>query len=55
MDIHRKRLFQMINDMPTIFELVTGAAKQSKDQLVANNNGSKFKPSGKVCGFPFMF
>ncbi|XP_057415358.1 PHD finger protein Alfin1 [Lotus japonicus] len=43
----RKRLFQMINDMPTIFELVTGAAKQSKDQLVANNNGSKFKPSGK--------
>ncbi|MQL10610.1 alfin, partial [Escherichia coli] len=26
----RKRLFQMINDLPTIFEVVTGSAKQSK-------------------------
>ncbi|XP_054793709.1 PHD finger protein Alfin1-like isoform X3 [Prosopis cineraria] len=44
----RKRLFQMINDLPTIFEVVTGSAKQSKDQSAANNNGSKSKSSGKV-------
>ncbi|XP_061357274.1 PHD finger protein Alfin1 isoform X1 [Gastrolobium bilobum] len=44
----RKRLFQMMNDLPTIFELVTGSAKQSKDQLAAHNNGSKCKSSGKV-------
>ncbi|KAK7257079.1 hypothetical protein RIF29_30794 [Crotalaria pallida] len=47
----RKRLFQMINDLPTIFELVTGSAKQSKDQptaAVTHNNGSKYKFSGKV-------
>ncbi|XP_054793708.1 PHD finger protein Alfin1-like isoform X2 [Prosopis cineraria] len=43
----RKRLFQMINDLPTIFEVVTGSAKQSKDQSAANNNGSKSKSSGK--------
>ncbi|KAK7376413.1 hypothetical protein VNO78_34700 [Psophocarpus tetragonolobus] len=43
----RKRLFQMINDLPTIFELVTGSAKQSKDQPAAHNNGSKCKSSGK--------
>lgn len=38
----------MINDLPTIFELVTGSVKQSKDQPAAHNNGSKFKSSGKV-------
>ncbi|XP_054776965.1 PHD finger protein Alfin1 isoform X2 [Prosopis cineraria] len=43
----RKRLFQMINDLPTIFEVVTGSAKQSKDQSAAHNNGSKSKSSGK--------
>ncbi|GFP80437.1 phd finger protein alfin-like 7 [Phtheirospermum japonicum] len=26
----RKRLFQMINDMPTVFEVVTGAVKQHR-------------------------
>jgi len=42
----------MINDLPTIFELVTGSVKQSKDQPAAHNNGSKFKSSGKVvCSF----
>ncbi|XP_054793710.1 PHD finger protein Alfin1-like isoform X4 [Prosopis cineraria] len=46
----RKRLFQMINDLPTIFEVVTGSAKQSKDQSAANNNGSKSKSSGKAKG-----
>ncbi|MCH88615.1 PHD finger protein ALFIN1-like, partial [Trifolium medium] len=40
---------QMINDLPTIFELATGNAKQSKDQPTAHNNGSnsKYKSSGK--------
>lgn len=35
----------MINDLPTIFEVVTGNAKQSKDQS-ANHNSSKSKSSG---------
>ncbi|KAL3620755.1 PHD finger protein ALFIN-LIKE 6 [Castilleja foliolosa] len=38
----RKRLFQMINDMPTVFEVVTGAVKQAATQ----NNNSKNKSSG---------
>ncbi|XP_010502261.1 PREDICTED: PHD finger protein ALFIN-LIKE 6 isoform X1 [Camelina sativa] len=41
----RKRLFQMINELPTIFEVVTGNAKQSKE-LSGNNNNSKSKSSG---------
>ncbi|KAE8007858.1 hypothetical protein FH972_004420 [Carpinus fangiana] len=43
----RKRLFQMINDLPTIFEVVTGNVKQSKDQS-ATHNSSKSKLSGKT-------
>lgn len=35
----------MINELPTIFEVVSGNAKQSKD-LSVNNNNSKSKPSG---------
>ncbi|KAK4337782.1 hypothetical protein RND71_042269 [Anisodus tanguticus] len=42
---YRKRLFQMINDLPTVFEVVTGAAKQARD--AAHNNSSKSKSSGK--------
>lgn len=38
----------MINDVPTIFEVVTGSAKQPKDQSATPNNGSKSKFSGKV-------
>jgi hypothetical protein len=37
----------MINDLPTIFEVVTGNVKQSKDQS-ATNNSSKSKLSGKT-------
>ncbi|KAK4491315.1 hypothetical protein RD792_002051 [Penstemon davidsonii] len=44
----RKRLFQMINDFPTIFEIVTGAAKQAKEQTPAHNNSSKNKSSGRM-------
>ncbi|XP_041015097.1 PHD finger protein ALFIN-LIKE 7 [Juglans microcarpa x Juglans regia] len=42
----RKRLFQMINDLPTIFEVVTGNVKLPKDQS-ATHNSSKSKSSGK--------
>ncbi|XP_059652146.1 PHD finger protein Alfin1-like [Cornus florida] len=44
----RKRLFQMINDLPTVFEVVTGTVKQSKDQPAAHNNSSKSKSSGNM-------
>uniref|UniRef100_A0A5B7B1H4 PHD finger protein ALFIN-LIKE n=1 Tax=Davidia involucrata TaxID=16924 RepID=A0A5B7B1H4_DAVIN len=44
----RKRLFQLINDLPTVFEVVTGNVKQSKDQSASHNNTSKNKPSVKM-------
>ncbi|GAV77356.1 PHD domain-containing protein/DUF3594 domain-containing protein [Cephalotus follicularis] len=44
----RKRLFQMINDLPTIFEVVTGTVKQVKDQSATQNNSGKSKSSGKM-------
>ncbi|XP_022863831.1 PHD finger protein Alfin1-like isoform X1 [Olea europaea var. sylvestris] len=43
-----KRLFQMINDVPTVFEVVTGTVKQVKDQVTAPNNNGKNKSSGRV-------
>ncbi|XP_010527862.1 PREDICTED: PHD finger protein ALFIN-LIKE 7-like [Tarenaya hassleriana] len=42
----RKRLFQMINDLPTIFDIVSGKVKQSKDRP-ANHNGNKSKSGSK--------
>ncbi|KAJ9141260.1 hypothetical protein P3X46_031813 [Hevea brasiliensis] len=44
----RKRLFQMINDVPTIFEVVSGNVKHPKDQSATHNNSSKSKSSGKM-------
>ncbi|KAK6139510.1 hypothetical protein DH2020_026741 [Rehmannia glutinosa] len=44
----RKRLFQMINDLPTVFEVVTGAVKQVKEQAATQNNISKNKSSGRL-------
>ncbi|KAI3448391.1 hypothetical protein Pfo_005056 [Paulownia fortunei] len=44
----RKRLFQMINELPTVFEVVTGAVKQAKDQAAAQNNSNKNKSSGRM-------
>eukprot|EP01018_Ginkgo_biloba_P005356 Gb_11603 [translate_table: standard] len=46
----RKRLFNMINDLPTIFEVVTGTAKkQAKEKsTVTNHSSTKNKPSAKV-------
>ncbi|XVF86854.1 hypothetical protein PTKIN_Ptkin18bG0075600 [Pterospermum kingtungense] len=45
----RKRLFNMINDLPTIFEVVTGAAKkQTKEKsLVSNHSSNKSKSNSK--------
>ncbi|KAL0357255.1 UNVERIFIED_CONTAM: PHD finger protein ALFIN-LIKE 7 [Sesamum calycinum] len=42
----RKRLFQMINELPTVFEVVTGAVKQAKEQAATQTNSSKNKSSG---------
>lgn len=43
----RKRLFIMINELPTIFEVVTGAAKkQSKEKSTVTNNSSSKNKSG---------
>lgn len=36
----------MINELPTVFEVVTGAAKQARD--ADNNSNRKSKSSGKV-------
>ncbi|XP_031262457.1 PHD finger protein ALFIN-LIKE 7-like [Pistacia vera] len=44
----RKKLFQMINELPTIFEVVTGNVKQPKDRSAATHNSGKSKSSGKV-------
>ncbi|KAF3439650.1 hypothetical protein FNV43_RR17928 [Rhamnella rubrinervis] len=48
----RKRLFTMINDLPTIFEVVTGSAKkQSKEKSsVSNHSSNKSKSSSKGRG-----
>ncbi|XP_031254478.1 PHD finger protein ALFIN-LIKE 7-like isoform X2 [Pistacia vera] len=48
----RKKLFQMINELPTIFEVVTGNVKQPKDQSAATHNSGKSKSSGKVSRQP---
>lgn len=38
----------MINDVPTVFEVVTGPVKQAKDQASAPNNNGKNKSSGRM-------
>ncbi|XP_024631067.1 PHD finger protein ALFIN-LIKE 4 isoform X1 [Medicago truncatula] len=44
----RKRLFNMINDLPTIFEAVTGSGrKQGKEKSVSNNSSTKSKSNSK--------
>ncbi|TMW99831.1 hypothetical protein EJD97_001891 [Solanum chilense] len=47
----RKRLFNMINEVPTIYEIVTGAAKkQVKDRSssVSNHSSNKSKSNSKL-------
>lgn len=45
---YRKKLFQMINDLPTVFEVLTGNVKQPKDHSGTHNSSSKIKSAGKV-------
>nr|KJB29834.1 hypothetical protein B456_005G120300 [Gossypium raimondii] len=44
----RKRLFRMINELPTIFEVVTGNVKQPTEQYANHNSSGKSKSSAKV-------
>ena len=46
----RKRLFNMINDLPTIFEVVTGTVKKQvkEKSSVSNHSSSKSKSNSKV-------
>ncbi|KAK4479547.1 hypothetical protein RD792_015064 [Penstemon davidsonii] len=46
----RKRLFNMINDLPTVFEVVTGVAKkqQKEKSSVSNHSSNKSKSNSKV-------
>ncbi|KAL5673142.1 hypothetical protein ACJX0J_017448, partial [Zea mays] len=45
----RRRLFSLINNMPTIFEVVTGAVKKQQAKEKTPNSSSKSnKPSSKV-------
>ncbi|XP_039038146.1 PHD finger protein ALFIN-LIKE 7-like isoform X3 [Hibiscus syriacus] len=44
----RKKLYLMINDLPTIFEVVTGSVKPSKDQSTNHNSSGKSKSNAKV-------
>ncbi|CAN8277205.1 unnamed protein product [Cochlearia groenlandica] len=48
----RKRLFNMINDLPTLFEVVAGtvARKQSKDKSSLSNNSSNRSKSNTKRG-----
>ena len=45
----RKRLFNMINDLPTVFEVVTGAAKkqQKEKSSISNHSSNKLKSNPK--------
>ncbi|TXG61813.1 hypothetical protein EZV62_013176 [Acer yangbiense] len=46
----RKRLFNMINELPTIFEVVTGTAKKptKEKSSVSNHSSNKSKSNSKV-------
>ncbi|KZV41858.1 PHD finger protein ALFIN-LIKE 4 [Dorcoceras hygrometricum] len=46
----RKRLFNMINELPTVFEVVSGAAKkqQKEKSSVSNHSSNKSKSNSKM-------
>ncbi|KAL6140697.1 hypothetical protein ACLB2K_058993 [Fragaria x ananassa] len=47
----RKKLFSMINELPTIFEVVTGVAKKDvKDKPSSNHGSNKSKLNSKARG-----
>lgn len=43
----RKKLFQLINDLPTVFEILKASFKQSKDHSGTPHNSSSKKSSAK--------
>lgn len=49
----RKRLFSLINELPTVFEIVTDR-KPIKDNKPAADSGSKSRGSTKVSVFPSL-
>ena len=54
---YRKRLFNMVNDLPTVFEVVTDflARKLSKEKYsVSNNSSNRSKSNSKVKCFFFL-
>ncbi|KAG7025880.1 PHD finger protein ALFIN-LIKE 5 [Cucurbita argyrosperma subsp. argyrosperma] len=44
----RRRLFNMINDLPTVFEVVTGVAKKPVKEKSSSANGSRSKSNFKT-------
>ncbi|WVZ72382.1 hypothetical protein U9M48_020851 [Paspalum notatum var. saurae] len=44
----RKRLFGMINELQTVFEVVSGARQQQSKERSSMDNGGRAKPSVKV-------
>ena len=53
----RKRLFNMVNDLPSVFEVVVefAAKKQSKEKSsVSNNSSNRSKSNSKVKCFFFL-
>lgn len=38
----------MINELPTVYEVVIGAVKQVKDQVIQQNNSNKNKSGGRM-------
>jgi len=48
----RRRLFNMINNLPTIFEVVTGAAKKQTKEKGPNSTSKSSKPSSKMPSRP---
>jgi len=48
----RRQLFSMINNLPTIFEVVTGAAKKQTKEKGPNSTSKSSKPSSKMPSRP---
>ncbi|KAF7025108.1 hypothetical protein CFC21_037343 [Triticum aestivum] len=45
---NRRRLFNMINNLPTIYEVVTGIAKKQSKEKTPNSSSKSSKPSMKL-------
>ncbi|XP_071717416.1 PHD finger protein ALFIN-LIKE 3-like [Rutidosis leptorrhynchoides] len=47
---HRKRLFNMINDLPTVYEVVVGSCKKPEKSAVSTHSSTKSKSNTKGRG-----